>query len=129
MTPNPEKARWQQVYDAAGKRSRGLWQRGDRYYVQTTVLDPQTGLRAIRRVLLTNCRTEPQARKAAEAVKIAAEKGEVYRKQGSPMLAEYIPHYLATCHKKENTVSYEKGYLNRWLDHLGDIRLSNITPA
>jgi len=124
-----KKPKWEQVYDAHGKRSRGLWKRGERYYVQTTVTDPQSGLKGVRRILLINCNTEPQARKAAEAMKIKAEQGEVFRKQGSPWLRDYIPHYIANAHKSEDTLRNEKCYLEKWSEWLGDIRLSNITPA
>jgi integrase len=129
MTTNPQKPGWEQVYDAAGERSRGLWKRGERFYVQTTVTDPQTGLENVRRILLPSAKTEPQARKEAANIRDKASKGEIFRRQGSPMLADYIPHYLANAHKSQATMSYEKIYLNRWLDYLGNVRLSNITPA
>lgn len=129
MTSNEGKPGWEQVFNAAGERSRGLWKRGSLYYVQATVLDPQTGRKAVRRLPLPNARTEPQARKIAEAIKIKAVAGDIYRKKGSPMLSDYIPHYLEQCHKSEHTKANEKIYLEMWLEWLGDIRLSNISPA
>lgn len=122
-----KKPKWEKVFDVHGNRSRGLWKRGERYYVQTTVLDPQSGLKSVRKLLLVNCHTEAQARKAAEALKIKAEQGEVFRKQGSPWLGEYIPHYLQNCHKAEHSKKNEEGYLKKWLAYFGNIRLANIT--
>lgn len=121
--------KWEQVYDANGIRSRGLWKRGSMFYVQTTVVDPQTGLKGIRRLALPNCATEPQARKAAESVKPKALHAEIYRKQGSPYLADYISHYLANCHKSDHTKDNEECYLKKWLQWFGNVRLSNITTA
>ena len=62
-------------------------------------------------------------------MKIKAANGEIYRKQGSPFLAEYIPHYLANCHKAEHTVENEEIYLKKWLEWLGNVRLSSITTT
>jgi integrase len=131
MTPKnrAQTSRWEQVFDASGRRSRGIWKRGKTFYVQCRTKDPQTGLIAQDRHALFGARTEPQARKLAEAVKIKAASGEIYRKQGFPTLAEYIPHYLANCHKGDHTIDNERGYLKMWLTHLGNIRLSQITAA
>lgn len=130
MTANTAKPGWEQVFKDTGERSRGIWKRGKTYYVQCTTLDPQTGLRGVRKLPLPNAKTEAQARKAAEAIKIKAASGEIYRKSGSPFLAEFIGHYLSTCHRKsESTLKNEKIYLQKWLAWLGDLRLSTITTA
>jgi hypothetical protein len=120
---------WEQVFGADGQRSRGLWKRGNTYYVQCKTKDPQTGLIGQDRHPLFGARTEPQARKLADAVKIKAASGEIYRKQGFPPLADYIPHYLANCHKADHTRDNERGYLKMWLAYFGNIRLSQITAA
>ena len=122
---------WEQVYDAQGQRSRGLWKRGESFYVQCTTLDAQTGLKAVRRILLPNAKTEPQARKQAALVKDQAGKGMVGRKSGSPELSEYSQHYLewAKGHKSEHTLDDEKRHLEMWVDYLGDPRLANITTT
>jgi hypothetical protein len=125
----PKVNRWEKVFGADGERSRGLWKRGNTYYVQCKTQDPQTGLTGSRRLPLFGARTEPQARKLAQAVKIKAASGEIYRKQGFPMLAEYIPHYLAHCHKADHSKANERGYLKMWLAHFGNIRLSQVTTA
>jgi integrase len=121
--------KWEQVLNPDGERSRGLWKRGESFYVQCNTLDPQTSKIEVRRHRLDGARTEPQARKMAEAIKIKAENGELYKVTGSPYLGEYIPHYLANCHKSEITKKNEKIYLNRWLDWLGNVRLSTINTA
>jgi integrase len=129
MTTTESKPGWEQVFNADGERSRGLWKRGDRFYVQCTTIDPATGLSAVKRILLPTAKTEAQARKEAAPIRAKAANGEIFNQRGAPSLAVYIPHYLANCHKAEHTVQNEKIYLNRWLEWLGDVRLSNITPA
>ncbi len=125
----PKSYKWEQVVNADGERSRGLWKRGETFYCQCQTLDPQTGKTEVRRHRLEGARTEPQARKLAAEIKIKAANGEIYKVTGSPYLGEYIEHYLANCHKSDITKVNEKIYLNRWLAWLGNVRLSTITTA
>ena len=116
------------VFDSRKRRIVGLWKRGERYYGQLRV-DLGNGRTAPRRI--------PIEADNLDAAKAALERIRTERRAGSlpttghrPKFDDFAREYFASAtlaQKKMSTQLIERQALNRWISHLGGIRLDKIT--
>jgi len=116
------------VKDRANRRVRGLWMRNGSYYVQTTVIDPTTGLKKVTKIRLEKASDIDSAKTEAGKIRQQIEQGETMHGRGGPAFGEYKEHYLKHAIKKPTTLESEKSFLNNWCQFLGsETRIGAIT--
>jgi integrase len=123
------RTRFRPVFDGRKRKVRGLWQRGDKYYVQLRV-DLGNGRTAPRRIPL-------QAANLEEA-KACIEKKRTQRREGllaatgfRPKFSDFSAQYLQSpllAQKKVGTQQNERQAITRWNAYLGGIRIDKIAP-
>jgi integrase len=119
---------WQQVKDRANRRARGLWKRNGSYYVQTTITDPQTGLKKVSRLRLVDATDIDSAKTEAGKLRQRIAAGEIIHGKQGPTFSEYREHYINTALKKPKTLYNENYFLQAWQKFLGkDIKIGSIT--
>jgi len=119
---------WQQVKDRANRRVRGLWKRNGSYYVQTTIADPQTGLKKVSRLRLVDATDIESAKTEAGKLRQRIAAGETIHGKQGPTFSEYREHYIKTALKKPKTLYNENYFLKAWQKFLGkDIKIGSIT--
>jgi integrase len=120
--------RWQQVKDRANRRVRGLWKRNGSFYVQTTVQDPNTGLKKVIRARLADATDIDSAKTEAGKLRQRIAAGETIHGRQGPTFSDYREHYIKTAMKKPKTLYNENYFLKAWQEFLGaDIRIGSIT--
>lgn len=128
------------VFDSRKRRVRGLWERNGSYYAQLTIVDDATGRKAVRRVRLEDkdgipIPTVGDAIKAMAAVKVKRDEQTLtIAPKRTPTFNEYADSYLSYFDqvkdaKKKSTIATERVCLRHWREHLGEVRLSQITRA
>lgn len=114
--------------DRANRRVRGLWLRNGSYYVQTTVVDANTGLKKVTKIRLEKASDIDSAKTEAGKIRQQIEQGETVHGRGGPAFGEYKDHYLKHAIKKPTTLESEKSFLNNWCQFLGsETRIGAIT--
>lgn len=103
-----------QVRDRAHRRVRGLWIRCGTYYVQTTVIDPHTGLKKVTRLSLPDATSIDSAKTEATLLKKKIADGETVHGKHGPTFANYRTHYIKTALKKAKTLYNEDYFLKSW---------------
>ena len=116
------------VSDSRNRKIRGLWKRGDRYYVQL-------------RIDLGNGKTAPR-RIALNATDLTTARGELERKRTErrdnrlqlpgrrPSFETFAAEYFtspAFTQKKVRTQQSQRQAIERWTKHLGGVRLDKIS--
>lgn len=121
--------RWQQVKDRANRRARGLWKRNGSYYVQTTIIDPSTGLKKVSKLRLAEATDIESAKTEAGKLRQKIAAGETIHGKHGPTFSEYREHYIKTAvGKKPKTLYNENYFLKAWQEFLGeDTRIGSIT--
>lgn len=126
------KTEYIKVRDKRGKQIRGLWLRGEVYYVQIRVTHPVTGKRQPQKFALDKTITTLGAAQLAMAeMRLKERRGELSGKNIVPTFAEYQRYYLSNARKDPKTVANETTFLNDWQRYFGaDLRLDKISePA
>ncbi len=118
------------VLDSRKRKIVGLWQRNGRYYAQLRV-DLGNGRTAPRRLPL-NADTLDDAKAELERKRTERRDGKLPQTGHRPRLDEFAREYLASevfLAKKTGTQGIERQAINRWIAHLGGVRVDKITPA
>ena len=131
-------ARFEKVKDDRQRPVRGLWKRGERFYAQLSVIDPNTGKKRVKRLPLVNTETKepvqtrPQAIAALAWLRTHRADDDLPILRRTPKFNEYVDRYLERISagqgtKRPRTISKERTILKRWSQHLGETRLDRIT--
>ena len=123
---------YQKVFDDRKRRIRGLWKRNDCFYARLNVVDSVTGRKSTKRVRMPECRTVAEARIAMQGLQKDRRDQNLPVLKRSPRLADYWAEYLkfyteVKDAKRPKTLKAERYACKRWLEHLGDLRLNEIT--
>ena len=119
---------FQAVFDTRKRKVPGLWLRGLRYYAQLRV-DLGNGRTAPRRIAL-EAENLDQAKAALERTRTARNDDKLPSRGHRPKFDDFAAEYFASAtfaQKKLSTQLIERQALNRWISHLGGIRLDKIT--
>jgi len=127
-------AKYRKVLDQRKRAIRGLWERNGRYYAQITVEDANTGLKQVKRVPLEGARTSAQAIAKFQDLLTQRRKGSLPVLKRTPKFADYAGQYFdfykqVKDAKRESTLKTERFAIDRWIEHLGHVRLDRITRA
>jgi len=123
--------------DSRNRRIPGLYLRGDRYYAQLWV-DVGNGKKTARRFPLGDggnqpVRTLSAAREALEIKRHERRENQLPTIGHQPLFRDYCATYLEKAkvqRKRPDTVAGEREALARWCDHLGHVRIDQIsTPV
>ena len=125
---------YKKVMDQRKRPIRGLWRRNARYYAQVTIEDPNTGVKHVRRVPLEGATTDSQAVAKLHELVTQRRKGALPTLKRTPKFADYAEQYFdyyrqVKDDKRESTLYTERLAINRWIEHLGHVRLDRITRA
>ncbi len=121
-------ASFQAVFDSRKRKVPGLWLRGSRYYAQLRI-DLGNGTTAPRRIALT-AENLDQAKAELERTRTERRAGTLPTTGFRPKFEDFAREYLASstlAQKKVSTQGIERQAINRWIAHLGGIRLDKIT--
>ncbi|MFO1477623.1 MAG: site-specific integrase [Verrucomicrobiota bacterium] len=120
------------VKDRRGNPVEGLWQRGNRFYLQ--IREPG---KQCRRIPLLDENRQP-VKSSQEAISAAQElRKKIFDGQSipvasrAPLFPDYVEKYLSALQngvKKAKTIAFERSILKGWSEYLGQIRLSQIQP-
>ena len=116
------------VTDSRKRKVRGLWQRNGRYYAQVRV-DLGNGRTAPRRIALDADNLD-KAKAELERTRTERRAGTLPTTGHRPKFDDFAREYFASAtfaQKKASTQGIERQALNRWMSHLGGIRLDKIT--
>ena len=114
-TSGKKPKRFEKVFDGKRQRVRGLWKRGDRYYVQMTLTRPDGNKKATRVALQATTLTE--ARDAYRKLLVQRTEGSAVYYGNCPEFGEYASLYLNQIRgqKAEGTVAIETSHLRFWI--------------
>jgi integrase len=127
-------ARYKKVLDQRKRAIRGLWERNGRYYAQITVEDQNTGFKQVKRVPLEGATTNAQAIAKFQELLTQRRKGSLPVLKRTPKFADYAKQYFdyykqVKDAKRASTLYTERFAIDRWIEHLGHVRLDRITRA
>ena len=89
------KVEFEKVRNKRHEDVRGLWRRGDVFYVQLRVTNPSTGKRRPQKFALEKTVTTiPQAQQALAEMRAKERRGELRGRTGVPTFGEYKEYYL-----------------------------------
>jgi integrase len=112
--------------DYRNRKVRGLWRRGEKFYMQTRV----SGERSARRIPLKSTTIEA-ARAEMEDIKKQKRDDGLPDTGLRPLFSDYADKYLelhrATFDKKARTIDREEHSLVHWKAAIGNVRLDKIT--
>ena len=120
--------------DSRNRRIPGLYLRNDRYYAQLWT-DTGNGKKAPRRFALNNSDNEPvrtinEAKEALEVKRHERREEKLPTNGRKPSFAGYCATYFQKAkvqRKRAGTLAGERQALARWCDHLGHVRIDQIT--
>ena len=124
------------VRDSRNRRVPGLYQRNGRFYAQLWVTRDD-GQKTARKFPLLTPDGAPvaslsAAKEAADVLRNDRREKNLPTSGHKPKFADYIETYFAkpvTAGKKPDTLKLERWALNRWKEHLGDVRIDRIDAA
>ena len=127
------------MLDGRKQPIRGLLKRNTRYYGRLSVENPNTGLKAMRRVPLLDAdgqpvQTDAQAVTAFNRLKTQRADDALPQLGQTPVFADYAGQYLdyiksGSGTKKSGTIAKKESSLALWKKHLGGLRLDKIKPV
>ena len=118
------------VLDSRKRKIPGLWQRDNSYYAQIRA-DLGDGRTAPRRFALQASNLD-EAKGELERKRTERRDGKLPQRGLRPTFEDFAREYLASAthsHKKDRTQDSERLALNRWVSHLGGVRIDKITSA
>ena len=121
-------ASFRAVFDSRKRKIPGLWQRGSRFYAQLRI-DLGNGSTAPRRIALDADNLD-QAKAALERKRTERNDGKLPTPGYRPKFDDFAREYFASAtfaQKKASTQAIERQALNRWIAHLGGVRLDKLT--
>jgi integrase len=121
-------ASFEAVHDSRKRKITGLWLRGTRYYAQLRV-DIGDGRTAPRRIPLDADGLD-EAKAELESKRTQRRDGKLPQTGFRPKFADFALEYLtgpSLAQKKTSTQGIERQAINRWITHLGAVRLDKIT--
>ena len=121
------------VRNSRNRRVSGLYQRNGRFYAQLWVTR-EDGQKTARKFPLLTDEGEPvanlvEAKEAAAALRNDRREKKLPTSGHKPSFADYVKTYFAkpvTASKKPDTLKLERWALNRWKEHLGNMRVDRI---
>jgi integrase len=122
-------ARFLPVFDSRKRKIRGLVRRGDKFYAQMRIVGPDGKSRPVRIPLETTSLVEAQ--KELEKKRTENRKGEMHLPGNRPNFEKLVADYQKSAQflgKKLGTRENEIQALNRWIAHLGGVRIDWIKP-
>ena len=125
----PHRTTYAKVFDSRRRRVRGLWQRNGRFFANLTVSD-DLGSKTSRMVPLSGT-TLDAARADYRRLLVERDDDRLRPVELAPKLADYVKVHeqqLEVSGKRASSVEKEKGYLRRWREQLGHLRLNKIRP-
>jgi integrase len=133
---NKHGAQFTGVRDSRNRRVAGIYVRNGRYYVQLWV-DRDDGQKTARKFPLITADGDPvvnlvQAKEAADVLRNDRREKNLPTSGHKPKFADYVETYFAkpvTAAKKPDTLKLERWALNRWKEHLGDVRIDRIDAS
>jgi integrase len=127
---NHNAARFVAVRDSRKRKIRGLVRRGEKFYAQMRILGANSKSRPVRIPLEATSLADAQ--KELEKKRTENRKGEMHLPGHRPKFETLVADYLRSAQflgKKLGTRENEIQALNRWIAHLGGIRVDWIKPA
>ena len=121
-------ASFEALHDSRKRKITDLWLRGTRYYAQLR-MDIGDGRTAPRRVPL-NAATLDEAKAELECTRTQRNDGKLPQTGFRPKFEDFAEEYLrgpSVARKKPSTQAIERQAINRWVTHLGAVRLDKIT--
>jgi integrase len=132
-TSTTHRAQFIAARDSRNRRIPGLYLRGDRYYAQLWV-DVGSGKKTSRKFPLRDgdqpVRTLSAAREALEIKRHERRENQLPTIGHKPLFRDYCVTYFEKAkvqRKRPDTVAGEREALARWCDHLGHVRIDQIT--
>jgi integrase len=122
-------ARFVPVLDSRKQKIKGLWQRGNKFYAQMRIATADGNSRPVR-IPLEATKID-EAKKEAEAKRTENRKGKLHLPGHRPKFADLVQKYQTSAEflvKKLGTRENEIQALNRWVKHLGGVRIDWIKP-
>jgi integrase len=122
-------ARFVPVFDSSKSKIKGLVQRGNKYYAQMRVATSDGKTRPVRVPL--KAKTIKAAKEEVEAKRTENRKGEMHLPGHRPKFKDLVEKYQKSAEflvKKLGTRENEIQALNRWVEHLGGVRVDWIKP-
>ena len=124
------------VRDSRNRRVSGIYQRNGRFYAQLWVAR-EDGQKTARKFPLLTDEGAPvenlaEAKEAAEVLRNDRREKKLPTSGHKPKFADYVETYFSkpvTTAKKPDTLKLERWALNRWKEHLGDVRVDRIDSA
>lgn len=116
------------VKDSRNRKVRGLWRRGDKWYLQTRV----DGEKSARRIPLES-NTLEAAKEEVARIKLKKQSDGLMKTGLRPTFASYCEDYLSFFEaiegsgKRQGTVTRERTSLEQWKRKLGTVRLDKIS--
>jgi integrase len=125
------KVEFEKVQNKRHEDIRGLWRRGNVFYVQLRATNPTTGKRRPQKFALEKTVTTiPQAQQALAEMRAKERRGELRGRTGVPTFGEYKQYYLTHAQKDKHTMDNETSFLNAWEGYFGsDMRVDKISEA
>jgi len=121
------------VVDSRNRKLPGIYTRNGRYYGQLWV-DREDGTKTARKFPLLDAegqpvKTMPAAKEAMEVLRHSRRERKLPLGGPKPTFFTYVDTYFSKAEvaaKKKGTLDNERWNLERWKEHLGDIRLDRI---
>ncbi len=133
---HPHTAQFIGVRDSRNRRVRGIYSRNGRFYGQLW-MDRNDGKKTARKFPLSTADGAPvetlnEAKEAMDVLRNARRERALPTCGHKPTLAAYVETYFGKAEiaqKKPGTLENERQALDRWIRHLGDVRIDRIaTP-
>ena len=126
----PSASVYQKVFDSRKRRVRGLWLRNGKYFANLTVAD-DLGRKSSRWVPLAGC-SFTDAKEDYDRLRVERVDDRLRPLGLTPTLCDYINDshkpQLAASGKRASSIEKEEGYLRRWSEKIGHLRLNKIRP-
>lgn len=121
---------YQKVYDSRKRRVRGMWQRNAQFYANLTVTD-DLGCKSSRWVPLAGV-SFTEAKADYDRLKTERADDRLRPLGLTPTFRDYVEKtykpQLDASGKRLSSIEKEKGYLKRWTEKIGDVRLNKLRP-